>query len=365
MRTAPAGYPDARRREPLWDRVDRNQIKLAAYVFVFVLSAVVSFDLLVLPLAYGAALFVAGLLGWEELQFVLSHPGLIWVGFSAVMAAVALAWALYALSRSENWLARQLDAALAPMGEELPTKMALKDMAIAAGQPVAPALFVIEARTVNAFVFSAHRRRAIVGVTRGMLDKLSIDEQRAVFANLVARLVAGDTVVATGVTAMLLPMYAWRDYRLRKQHELLDTPSGFSREVAESASLWGMAGPLALFGFAFVILGELLVGGHRGKQLRLAEKADAEGMLLLKDPRAMLAALEKSVHYDNLVRSAGEAFAGLFYCWTGLSTNDEQDPEWRRVARLREVLGVEGVVVAQPDRSADVIAVAPAAPRLD
>jgi len=65
-------------------------------------------------------------------------------------------------------------------------------------------------------------------------------------------------------------------------------------------------------------------------------------MLLLKDPSAMLSALQRCVALDNVVPSAGAAYAQLFYCWTGDSTNDEEDPEWRRVARLREVLGVEG-----------------------
>jgi len=83
-------------------------------------------------------------------------------------------------------------------------------------------------------------------------------------------------------------------------------------------------------------------------------------MLLLKDPAAMLSALERCVRYDNVVPQSGETFGELFYCWTGDSTNDENDPEWERVARLREVLGVEGHVA--DDVPAGESALAPSAP---
>lgn len=364
MRTAPAGHPDPARREPLWDRVDSNRIALAAYVALFVVAATASFDLLVLPAAFLLSLAVASVLGWEELLFVLGHPGLIWMVASAALAVAAFVWALYALSRCEGWLVRRLGAKLAPTGELIDTKMALKDMAIASGHLIAPALYVIETRSVNAFIFSAHRRRAVVGVTSGMVERLTIDEQRAVFANLMARMVAGDTVVATGVTSILWPMYAWRELTRRRHNERIDDPFGISDHATGVAAAWLLVVPFVLFGFAFAIVGELLVAGHRRKQLRTAEKADAEGMLLLKDPATMLSALEKSVRYDNLVPSAGEALTGLFYCWTGLSTNDDADPEWHRVARLREVLGVEGVVQEMPVADSPVMAAAPLPPRL-
>ena len=109
-------------------------------------------------------------------------------------------------------------------------------------------------------------------------------------------------------------------------------------------------GSLLLFGFALAIVGELFAFWQRRGQLRAAEKADAEGMLLLKEPAVMLSALEKCVRYDNVVPRAGDTFSDLFYCWTGDSADDEDDPEWERVARLREVLGVEGTWRAPPCR---------------
>jgi len=326
---SPKGYPDARRREPLWDRVDANRLRLAAYVALFVVSAVVVFDVMFILLGGVFVLLIGG-----TAEGALQLLGVL----SALFALAALAWALFTLSRSEKWLLRRLGATLVPKGELLDTKMALKDMAIASGAVVAPALYLIDNSTVNAFLFAARRRRAVVGVTRGLVDKLSVDEQRAVFANLIARLASGDTIVSTGVAALMWPLQAWRDRTLEVQNEEMD------REFTGLAPRETAGGSLILFGFAMAIVGELFAFWQRRGQLRTAEKADAEGMLLLKEPDAMLSALERCVRYDNVVPQAGETFADLFYCWTGDSTNDDDDPEWERVARLREVLGVEGHV---------------------
>ncbi|MDP2181682.1 MAG: hypothetical protein Q8K99_03840 [Actinomycetota bacterium] len=114
----------------------------------------------------------------------------------------------------------------------------------------------------------------------------------------------------------------------------------------------------------FIIISELLLFGHRASQLRHAEVADGEGMLLLKDPGSRLSALEKSVRFNNFVPTAGPGMAQLFYCWTGEdSTDDEDDPENRRVTRLREVLGVEGMKM--PTVPNVPVMVYPTAPRLE
>ncbi len=87
-------------------------------------------------------------------------------------------------------------------------------------------------------------------------------------------------------------------------------------------------------------------------------------MLLLKEPLVMLSALESCIRFNNFVPAAGPGFAQLFFCWTGDATSDEEDPEWQRVLRLREVLGVEGNP-PEPLRNSPIMLVAPPAPRLD
>jgi len=337
-----------KRIEPLWDRVDRNRVELALFVLLFLVSSAIGMDVLL-----GVALLGVFLLGaspgwWTQ---VAANLGSVFLVSSLVAMAVAAGYAGWALTRSEKWLLERLDAVLVPLGEMLPTKHALKDMAIAAGYEVAPALYLMETSNVNAFVFAHSHRRAVVGVTRGFVERLAVDEQRAVFASLVARLRQGDTMWATGVTALMRPLWAlsersWRDDT--ENHRLLGSSAeDWERKSIPLADAAGQAtvGILWLLAVAwvFVVVSTLILAGHQSLHLRHSEKSDAEGMLLLKDPHSMLRALEKCVRFNNFVPGAGPGYALLFFCYTGDSTDDAEDPEMRRVARLREVLGVEGM----------------------
>lgn len=359
------GRPDPRRREPLWDRVDRNRLRLFGYVTAF---SVVS--------TFWVALVIWVALGTLVAFGLELAPPLAEFSTSLLFgAAISLSHVWVTLARSERWLVARLQAAFVPKGELLESKMALKDMAIAGGLPVAPALYLMDSTNTNAFVFHALGRRPIAGVTKGFVEKLSIDQQRAVFANLVARLIRGDIMVASATTALVAPLQAWREYRIGRsdeEYEFLAAASERAKYAYDDRLVRtsGAVGPdillatypLLPFGLAIILLAEIVAMLHRRSQLTAAEKADAEGMLLLKEPSAMLSALERCVRLDNVVPAAGETFGELFYCWTGDSTNDEEDPEWRRVARLREVLGVEGFV--PDDEALQTTAVAPAAPRI-
>jgi len=340
METPVAGLPDVRRREPLWDRVDRNQLLLVGNLALFAVLGAAWFGAVCLVAILVLAI-IGGASGWASLQMpLLALVGDSWFDSAlrvwAMGLTVTLGYEWFALSRSERSLLTRMGAVIVAKGERLDTKMALKDMAIASGMSVAPALYEVGSSNVNAFIAESIGRRPVVGVTTGFLEKLSTAEQRAVFANLVARARSGDTRVATAVVALMAPLERWRASYESRQNAALDAEMlGYDSPEPPMASF-------PLFGIPMVVVGEVVAAEHRRSQLRTAEKADAEGMLLLKDPSAMLSALQRCVALDNVVPSAGAAYAQLFYCWTGDSTNDEEDPEWRRVARLREVLGVEG-----------------------
>lgn len=359
----PKGRPDARRREPLWDRVDRNRFRLVGYLMLFSVVSTVWIAACYWLVFLVLSLVFEPLRGSEFTEF--------WFGL-VVGTALSVAYVLVTLARSERWLLARLDAILVPKGHLLESKMALKDMAIAAGMPVAPTFYYLPSNNTNAFVFKAIGRRPIVGVTSGLFERMSEDEQRAIFANLVARLVNGDVIVASAMTALLAPLEAWRDHRISKlddEFEFLQV-GGERQEFGDRSEYVRTSKPVSPdffllvfpFGVALIVLGELIAAAHRASQLTAAEKADAEGMLLLKDPQAMLSALEDCIRLDNVVPMAGESLGQLFYCWTGDSTDDEDDPEWARVARLREVLGVEGHVAS--DAPLPETAFAPPPPRM-
>jgi heat shock protein HtpX len=364
-----------KRIEPLWDRVDRNRVTLLLWEAFFLASCV-------LTAWFFTGLLVLGLWAMsfrspELFEAMDSNLGLLFLASGAIALLAGTTWVGYALTRSERWLLQRLGAVLVPTGELLPTKYALKDMAIASGFEVAPAMYVMETGNVNAFIFARRDRRAVVGVTRGLVERMEVDEQRAVFANLMARLRNGDIAASTGITALMRPIWGARERDLTRgdadilvdrsnDGEYVLSTRGYVADVAVGgAAATGLGvGLFMLLAGVFVLLTEIILYRRRRTDLRRAEKADAEGMLLLKDPASMLSALEKTVRFNNWVPNAGPAFGSLFYCWTGDDTDDEDDPEWRRVTRLREVLGVEGMAPPKIEPNTHVL-LPPPAPRLE
>ncbi len=263
--------PHRQRMEPLWNRVDRNRFKLVMSVGLFILGTVVGVDLVVLLALLPLVLF-ASLSG--GLWAFGTYIGALLAATSLAAVGGAIAWSAVALTRSERWLVRRLGALISPKGADLPTKMALKDMAIAAGVTPAPALYVLETTNVNAFVFAASRRRPIVGVTRGLVERLPVEEQRAVFANLVARLVSGDTIYATGVTALTRPLWSVRDRQLRRSAE--EDSAAMLGDDAALAWTGTRDSSAAAFGLAVLGCGGVR-GRHRGGGVRVAPYAASAG----------------------------------------------------------------------------------------
>lgn len=344
--------------EPLQRRVERNRWKFLGFMVAFT-----TVTALCVSLALAAAILVALLLVYGALAEASPLAVRLPLGAAAAIAlAGSWAWALRALARSEASLVNRLDARMPPAGSLLPTKSALRDMAIAAGLPQTPPLYVIDTPKVNAFVVGRSASSVRIGVTRGLLERIGADEQRAVFANLIARVLTLDTLWATAVSALMGPIWAMRDHDLA--YDPTDPLSderlgGQPRKPAED----NRAAAFVAYGLA-VIVTELLAWYHRKAAWAAAEKADAEGMLLLKDPRSMLRAIEQVLERDNHVPTAGDAYSQLFFCWAGYGFAPEQDPEMRRVARLRETLGAEGAAYV-PRPNIPGWPTAPRAPRLD
>jgi len=348
------------RVEPLWDRIDRERLKVAVFLTLFVIAVAASAGLLV-----GAAMMLAGILlvtDPRSAPFFFAAVPYVATASVGIGAVAAAAYAARSLTHAERRLLRRFGATWVDKGERLETKSALHDVALAAGYEHAPPLWVIEGcDRINAFALGMSPNSAVVGVTDGFLDRLDPDDQRAVFANLMSRIRVGDTLWATAVSAVAGPIWRMRERQLRYDGDGSTVPlevreagqqlaQGTADAVATSAVGYL---PIMAFLALSVILTELLMAGHERAALAAAEKADAEGMLLLKDPAAMLAALDKVLEANNTVPAAGEAYSMLFYCWAGFGYAPEDDPEMARLAHLREVLGAEGMMdTARESRAA-------------
>ncbi|MHB1017405.1 MAG: M48 family metalloprotease [Coriobacteriia bacterium] len=350
------------RIEPLQARVAGNRWRFVGFMTSFILAMALSAAVVVMLLASLAALALVFGRG-PAMAGGADGPGQLVLRAGAVAFAVALVlatvWALYRLAGSELRLLDCLGARIVAGGDLRSTKSALRDMSLAAGLPKTPQLYLIDTPGVNAFVLGRSVDRVRIGVTRGLLERIDIDAQRAVFATLIARVLTLDTLWATAVSALMGPIWALRVVDFRRDEEVLGRPT---RRATSSIDDWGLLG-LVIYGLV-VILTELLAWYHREAAWTAAEKNDAEGMLLLKDPRSMLRAIEQVLERNNHVPSAGDAYSQLFFCWAGFGFAPEDDPEMRRIARLREALGAEGAAYV-PRPNVPGWPSAPRAPRME
>lgn len=341
-----ATRPRRGRIEPLWDRIERNKLKTAVFVTLFVLAAAISAGVLVAAGGIFLGVVLVSADGFDD--YFRAYPHLVGSALF-IGAGLGILHVLRTLTSPHRRLPVLFGAQLSTTGTLLPTKSALKDMALAAGYRHAPPLWVIpDCDRVNAFVVGLSESSAIIGVTRGFTERLSIGSQRAVFANLMARLHAGDTMSATAISAVMGPIWASREAGLRRQEEAEEPLATLTTQ--DGMHLGGQRQAVAVFGgFVVAVLSilitEALMAGHERAAYVAAEKADAEGMLLLKDPEAMVRALEEVLECNNTVPGAGEAYSMLFYCWAGFGYAPEDDPEMRRIGRLREVIGAAGADV--------------------
>lgn len=345
----------------LWVRVDENRLKIAVFVALFVLGSAVLLDL--------ALVAVPGTL----LSFAFADQPEPWFRGLLTVWLVALGGLLLAggaaaaiqLSNAEDWVRNRFAGRdLAP--EEAPELMtAIHDMKLASGLPVMPRIMLLEApgESINALALGTTRSRPLIGVTPGFLTALSADEQRAVIATLTARIIAGDIMFGTALAALMGPLKAIRESRKATGSAagaVADAgcsdpgcTSGCGDGCIDSlGDSDGCAGVLGMIIFVAVVVALtyaavvtaawIVTLWGRALHRTSYEKADAEGMLLLKDPRPMLGALRKTTTSSNVVGDGDASYDGIFYAATSGTVRVER-VERRRYDRLREVLGTEGL----------------------
>lgn len=348
--------------QPLWARVDANRVKLAAFVVTFVGGSAVLLELamVVVPgslislLATDAAEYFRVF----RLVVVASSAGLVALG--GLIAAVQLA-------NAEDWVRNRFRGRDLLPDEAPALHAAVADMALAAGLAAAPRLIVIEAApdSVNALAVGTVRSKALLGFTPGFISGLTPEEQRAASAALIARITAGDIMFGTALAALMGPIKAVRELHASAGAAgkglaqagcgdpgcvdvgCVDGCGGCSDMDSD-----GCGGAVGFIVFAVVVAAITYVAvvsaawivtlWGRMLQRTVYEKADAEGMLLVKDPASMLSALSKTSRASNLVAEGDSSYDGIFYAATSGTPRVER-VERRRHERLREVLATEGV----------------------
>ncbi len=372
-----ARQPRPIRLQPLWARVDENRLRLGIFVVLYVLGSAV---LLTTAFVAVPGFLIGALLIENPAQGYWSGALLAWaIAFGVALAAGAFFSAVQ-LANAEHWVRGRLLARDLKRGEDDDLISAVQDMSVAAGLTEPPRIVVTagDIDDVNAFALGTTRSEPVIGVTPGFLAALTQDEQRAVVAVLVARIIAGDIMFGTALAALMGPLKAIRESpRLAGKGcaggagggagEGSGTPAAGAGKK-KSGSDWAdgcgsgcgdgcgdldlgdRAGYFILVVIVIVVLTYVAVLSSawivtlwgRLLQRTAQEKADAEGMLLLKDPGPMLSAFRKTAQSSNQVANCDPSYDGIFYTATSGSPRIERVEE-RRYLRLREVLGVEGL----------------------
>lgn len=355
--------PRSGRMQPLWARVDSNRAKLAAFVvlFIFGSAALLSLAMVAVPGAIVGAVVHQpddAYWMWYSAAVATAMLGLLLIG--TIIAAVQL-------SNAEDWVRGRFNGRALRSKEAPVLESVVADMSLAAGLSGPPAILVLDDPGENAFALGTARKRATIGITRGMLDGFTTEEMRAVVATLVARIVSGDILFATAMAALMGPIKAIRESRKSAGDAAtgvgttgcgdpgcttgcgngcggdgcLDVGSG-DDIVGGLVIVLFIALVVAVTYLAVLVAAWIVTLWGRALNRTSYEKADAEGMLLLKNPAPMLDALRKAIRSANLVAEGDQSYDGIFYASTSGTPRIEK-AERRRFERLAEVLGVEGL----------------------
>lgn len=152
---------------------------------------VLLFGLAVITLVVAANLLVAALTGGGE---PVLH-GLVTLGILVVIALGSL-WRLASLRGGGRVVAEQLGGRLLVPGQAGAKERVLlnvvEEMSIASGTPVPP-VYVLEGESgINAFAAGYEPKDAVIGVTRGAIERLSRDELQGVIAHEFSHVLHGD-----------------------------------------------------------------------------------------------------------------------------------------------------------------------------
>lgn len=265
----------------------------------------------------------------------VSHWGL---GVAVAMVAVGVAWSVVALRFGDRLVLGVTRADPVSADEETVLHNVVEEMAIAAGLPK-PAVVIVETEALNAFTTGLSTRRATIGVTRGLLDRLERDELQAVIGHEMGHIVNLDMRYATVVGVLVGWVVLLSDAARGGGRVGLFARAGRARGGGRAA----LAPMLILLLFAalaplFARLVQMAISRQR------EFLADATSVRLTRNPAALISALEKLAAAAAPFPGANRATQHLFIVNPFRRFSDRSSrlmathpPLTRRIIRLRRM----------------------------
>lgn len=199
----------------------------------------------------------------------------------------------------------------------------VEEMAIASGMPVPQVYLMDQEEGINAFAAGTEPSNAVIGVTRGCLQRLSRDELAGVVAHEFSHILNGDMRMNMRLMGMVFGLLALSIIG-RGMVELMRYQSYSSRRSSDREGN-GVVLALFLLGLGLVVIGSLGVFFGRMIQAAVSRQreflADASAVQFTRNPDGIAGALKKIGGLDlgsKMVSTKASEASHMFFSSGGL-----------------------------------------------
>jgi heat shock protein HtpX len=274
-------------------------------------------------------------LDWVQL---LISPGPIYG--AGLMLIFSIVWTMIALTFGDRMVVAMAGGKFVDRDAEPVLYNVAEEMAIASGLPV-PRIAVIETPALNAFATGLDPEKAVIGVTRGLLDKLNRAELQGVVGHEMAHVANNDILYATAVGVMVGLIVLISDMLLRSMRFM---GSGGRRSGSGKGG-----GGLAILAIVILVVAAILAPiAAMLVQFAISRQreylADATSVQFTRNPHGLIGALAKIAGSTEKFDHRNRAIQHLFISNPERSFSETASSLWAthphpnlRIERLREL----------------------------
>jgi heat shock protein HtpX len=273
----------------------------------------------------------------DWIALLSAPPPLYGAGFVIIGSCL---WTMIALMFGDRMVVAMAGAKFVDREAEPMLHNVVEEMAIASGLP-APRIAIIETPALNAFATGLDPEKAVIGVTRGLLDQLTREELQGVIGHEMAHIANNDILYATAVGVMIGLIVLISDMLRRS---IRFARFGSSRRGGGSGR-----GPLVILAIAIVVLAAVLAPvAAMLVQFAVSRQreylADATSVQFTRNPRGLIGALTKIAGSTAKFNHHNRAIQHLFISNPEHSFTEDSWSLWAthphpklRIERLREL----------------------------
>jgi len=303
----------------------------------------------VLVVLIALLLFVLGFVAAEALQ-----PGAGFIGLAVAMA-IWIVMSLVAYFKGDNILLAVSGAREIQHSDHPRLFNVVEEMAIAAGLPKVPRVYIIDDMALNAFATGRKPENAAVAVTAGLLGKLNRDELQGVIAHEMSHVINRDVLLMTMVGVLLGAIVMVAEVFLRGMW----LGSGSRRYSSSRRQGGGAQGVMAILAIVLALLAPLLAQIiYFAISRRREYLADANAAVLTRYPEGLASALSAIAHDGHELAKANKATAPMYIAnpfhkpgKMALSLVATHPPIDQRIKILRSMAGMGAASYQQYDEA--------------